>query len=269
MANRNNAYKGRALVHTSQRGLSVLLAIAVAALSLVACGGGGGSDEVVARVAGVGGITKASLEHWIPVEAIVLYQEHPMTPVPKGVIPDPPDYAACIAYLGRAPRKVGEPSGKLSPKQLKGRCEAQSKELKVLTLNTLISWYWTIAAGKSLGYKASDAEVKSWLKVFAARTFPKRGEYETYLRVTGQTTSDMLLRGRGQLLEKKVFQQLSGLQARLPKGLTAQQRQSATAKLAEAVPPGKRWAAITTCRKGYVVSACKEYAGSLPPGIPN
>jgi hypothetical protein len=55
----------------------------------------------------------------------------------------------------------------------------------------------------------------------------------------------------------------------LPKDITAQQRQRAIAKFAEYLPPGKQWAAKTTCSKGYVVSACREYRGPLAPSIPN
>ncbi len=255
-------------MHMTRRCISAIFAMACVTLGLAACGGSD-SGEVVARVAGVGTISKASLEHWIPVEAVVLYQEHPMTPVPKGVIPDPPDYTACIAYLKVTPQKLGERSSTLTAAQLKSKCEAKSKELKILTLNTLITWYWTLAAGKELGMKANEAEVKRWLEGFSERTFPKKGEYATYLKLTGQTASDMLLRGRVQLLESKIFHRLTELQERLPKGLTAQQRQSVAARLVQNLPPGKRWAAMTTCRQGYVVSACKEYRGSLAPGIPN
>jgi hypothetical protein len=251
----------------TRRRISAVVAITCVALSLAACGGSG-SGEVVARVAGVGAISKASLEHWIPIEAVVLYQEHPTTPVPKGVIPDPPDYAACIAYLRRTPQKLGEHGASLTTAQLKGKCKAKSRELQILTLNTLITWYWTLGAGKEFRVKTGEGEVKRQVKAFSER-FSKKGEYATYLRLTGQTATDMLLRGRVQLVESKISQKLSELQKHPPKGLTAQERGILLAKLAQSLPPGKRWAAMTTCRRGYVVSACKEYRGSLAPGIPN
>jgi foldase protein PrsA len=255
-------------MYMTNRAISALCAIAVAGVGLAACGGGG-SGEIVARVAGVGSISKASLEHWMPVEAVVLYQEHPTRPVPKGVIPDPPNYTACIAYLQSTPQKLVEGGPKPTAAQLKSKCVQKNQELKELTLNTLIGWYWTIGAGRALGMKASDVEVRQRLEEVNARSFPKKAEFTNYLKLTGQTVQDMLLRSRVQLYEVKIAQQLAAAEKLLPKGLTVQQKKSALAKSIENLPPGKLWPARTTCRKGYVVSACKEYRGSQPPGIPN
>jgi len=252
-------------MQTTNRRISVFGAIAVAAIGLAACGGSGG--ETVARVEGVGSISKASLEHWIPVEAVVLYQEYPKSPVPKGVIPDPPDYAACVAYSKSTPQQPVERGPKPSAVQLKSKCRQKSHELKELTLNTLIAWDWTIAAGKALGMHASDAEVRQRLQEVSKREFPKPGEFARYLKLTGQTIPDMLFRTRVQVYEQKLIDKLTAIKTL--KGLTAQQRRAALVKFNENLPPNKQWAAKTTCSKGYVVSACKEYTGSQPPAIPN
>ncbi len=175
--------------------------------------------KIVARMAARRAISKAALEHRIPIKAVVVCLERPTMPVPKGVIPHPPDYTACIAHGRAIPDKVGEQAATRTTAQMKTRCEAESKELRVITLNTLITWYWTLAAGKEYGVKASEADVRRWLEGFSERTFPKKGEYATYLKLTGQTASDMLLRGRVQLFESKIFHRLGELQALLPKGL--------------------------------------------------
>jgi foldase protein PrsA len=255
-------------IYMRNRCISALIAIAVAVVGVTACGGGN-SDEVVARVAGVGSINKATLDHWIPVEAVLLYQQEPTSPVPKGVIPDPPDYTACIAYLGSLPQKIGENGPKPTVVQLKGRCVQRSRELKVITLNTLIGWDWTIGAGLALGMKVSDAEVRKRLEEVNKRIFPTKAQFANYLKITRQTVTDMLFRSRVQLFEAKLIQERAALEKRLPSGLPAQQRQAAIAKFMKSISPGKEWAAKTSCREGYVVSACKEYKGSLPPGIPN
>jgi foldase protein PrsA len=256
-------------MYLTNRCISALGAIAVAVVGLGACGSGD-SGEIVAQVAGVGSISKATLDHWIPVEAAVLYQENPTKPVPKGVLPDPPNYTACIAYLKTTRQKLSETGPKPTAEQLKSRCGQRLAELQELTLNTLIGWDWLIAAGQALGMSASTAEVKQRFTDVNKRSYPKGSEFTTYLKLTGQTVQDMMFRYRVQVFEAKIIQKQEAMQKLLPKGLTtAQQQQSVFTKFAKFLPPGKQWAAITTCRKGFVVSACKEYTGSQPPGIPN
>jgi len=250
------------------RSLSILGATTLAICGLTACGGGGGdSDRVVARITGGGTITKADVEHWMPVEAVVLYQEYPTKPVPEGVVPDPPTYTACVAYLQTSQQKLVESGPKPSTTQLKNKCAAKNKELKELTLNTLIVWNWTIDAGLALGMKASDAEVKARFNEGKQRYFPKGEEFANYLMWTGQTVSDIVFRSRVQVFEAKLLKDLEAIQKNT--GLTAQQKREALAKFMQALPPGKQWAAKTTCVKGYVVSACKQYNGPLEPGVPN
>jgi hypothetical protein len=255
-------------MHMKSRSIAALGAIALAVIGVTACGSGT-SGEIVAQVAGVGSITKASLDHWLPVEAVVLYQEQPTAPVPKGVIPDPPSYNACIAYLKATPRKFAEAGQKPTVPQLKAKCAHRYAELKELTLNTLIGWYWTIGAGLALGMKANEGEAKRRLEEVNKRTYPTQAQFTSYLKLTGQTVPDMLFRSKVQLFEVKINEKLTAMEKQLPKGLTAQQQQSALAKFTESLPPGKQWAAKTTCHKGYVVSACKEYRGSNSPGLPN
>ena len=255
-------------MHMTNRVISALGVLTVALVGLAACGGSN-SNEIVARVDGVGSISKATLDHWIPVEAVVLYEEEPKAAVPRGVIPDPPKYAACIAYLKTTRQKIGESGPRPTTVQLKGKCRQRYQQLKELTLNTLIGWDWTIGAGLALGMKVSDVEVKRRLEEVNKNLYPKKADFTNYLKLTGQTLADMLFRSRVQLYEGKLVQQRTVLEKRLPSGLSARQRQSAVAEFMAAMPPGKQWAAKTSCRKGYVVSACRQYRGSLPPGIPN
>jgi len=255
-------------VRIRSRQLSVLTAAAVAGIVLAACGGGS-SSEVVARVAGVGTISKATLEHWMPIEATVIYKEYPTTAVPKGVVPDPPSYTACIAYLKATPEKLVETGPKPTAAQLKGKCRQKLGELRVLTLNTLIGWYWIIGAGMTLGMKASDAEVQARIVQGNKQYFPKSGELARYLRLTGQTNVDLALRAKVQVFETKLLALQTAIEKRLPKNASDQQKRAALAKYEQSLPPGGGWVAKTSCSRGYVVSACKQYKGTQPPGIPN
>jgi hypothetical protein len=252
-------------IDMTNRLLTTLAFVALVASNLTACGDGS-SDETVASIAGVDSISKATLDHWIPVEAVVIYEEDPKTPVPRGVIPDPPRYSACIAYLRSTRQKLIESGPRPTTAQLKRRCVQRQNELRVLTLNTLIGWDWTIGTGIALGMKVSDAQARQRLADVNGRSFPRPGEFAKYLRLTRQTAADMLFRSRVQEFEAKLTQAQRAMEAQLPRSLSVKQRQDAVVGL---LAMRNRWVAKTTCSRGYVVSACKEYRGRLAPGIPN
>lgn len=242
-----------------------LWAGAVAIAALTGCGGSAsGGTAVVAQVrgaAGVASISKSLLQHWMSVEAVLLNNEQPTAPVPKGLIPDPPLYRSCIAYLAITPTKLGETGAKPNSTQLRARCAQRYKDLQVLTLNTLITWYWTIDAGTAAGIRSNDQEVKHRFEEVSKRLFPHPGEFATYLERTGQTIPDMLFRSKVQLFEVKLAEKGAAIEKAAGK--------AAVIQFARRLPPGKQWAAKTSCSQGYVVSACKEYTGSEAPGVPN
>ena len=250
------------------RSLAVLATLAVAIVGMDSCGGSAG-EVVVARLSGVGAITKAMLDHWIQIEAVLLYQESPSKPVPRGVMPDPPAYPACIAFLGTTRQKIAESGPKPTAKELKRKCAQKYQYLKELALNTLINWHWTLGNGAAVGMKVSDAEVDKRIAAIKAVSFPKPKEFDKYLRLTKETADDMRFRAKVQLVEVKFQEKLSGFRKSLPKSVTAQQQQAAFAKLAQSWPTPKQWALKTSCRKGYVTSDCRQYHGPLPTGTPN
>jgi foldase protein PrsA len=247
------------------RRAAALGAIALASTGLAACGG---SSPVVAQVAGVGSISEATLNHWVRIEATLLYASIPSGPTPKGVLPDPPSYSACIALLGSKGAKLVETGPKPTKAQLKSDCVARLRELKELALNILIGWEWTIGEGQRLGIKLTSGEIKQRFVEVNHRLFPKEEELTHYIERTGQTVSDLMYRAKVQLFEVKNEARVRAAAQRLSSLPTAQ-RQAATLKLDAQLPPGKSWAAKTSCRAGFVVSACKQYRGSSPPGLPN
>jgi hypothetical protein len=250
--------------------LATSVSLAWLALAFAGCGGGSsGSGVVVARVSDAGAITKQMLDHWIPVEAIVLHEERPSRPAPRGVVPDPPSYSACMTYMRTHPAQPAQAGKVQSVAQLRSGCQHRYDELKVLTLNTLILWYWTIGAGQELGLRVTGAEARAHLKERETEFYTSDGSVQKYKKWTGQTTADLLLRSKVEVFEAKISARLRTAAARLPKDLSAPERERALAKLTGALPPSKAWAEKTSCLMGYVVSGCMQYTGTQAPGIPN
>ena len=246
------------------------VAAAIALVGLAGCGGSSNSsDEIVARVAGVGSVSKATLAHWTGVEAVVLYQETPLGPVPKGVLPDPPSYGACIAFLRETGQRLVNTGPPPTTAQLKSKCAEKLQKLRVLTLNTLLDWDWTIGAAQQLGMKVTSSEIKRRYEEVSGRLFPAKGELASYLERTGQTVPDMLFRAKVQLFEVKQAARLAELEKLIPKNLSAKKAEATLAELAKGVRTSKQWAALTSCQPGYVTSACAQYKGTEAPGYPN
>lgn len=239
------------------RCVAVLGAVVVAAVGLVACGGSD-SGGVVARVEGVGSISKATLDHWISIEAIVSRDLFPRKPVPRGVVPDPPGYTACIAYLRSLPGVIAGAGSKPTVAQLENRCRQRYETLRQSELEFLIGAEWMIGEGAERGVRPTDAEARKQLKQFNKADLPREADFRRYLALTGQTLSDELFRSKVQLLEEKLPQMI------VAKRLTAQQRRQAYAKFGREFT--RKWTARTSCRPRYIVSKCRQYRGPLTPG---
>jgi foldase protein PrsA len=250
-------------MHVRGRWISALGAVAIAVGALTACGGS--SNTPVAQIAGVGTISKAMLEHWMPIEARILYSEAPTRPTPSGVVPDPPTYTACVAYLRVTPQKVRERPDKQTTAQLRARCAHKEQELKELTLNTLIGWDWTIGRGLRVGLSVTDAEGRRRVEVLKHSDFAGQ-DFSKYLKYSGQTTSDMLLRAKVQVVEDKLSSLQKGLQSSHQGQLS---ERASLVSLAAKVLTDKQWAERTNCPSGYVTSGCRQYKGSQAPGVPN
>lgn len=75
-------------------------------------------------------------------------------------------------------------------------------------LGFLISSNWVLGEASSLGVKVSDAEVKKQFEKIKTQQFPKSAEFEKFLKSSGQTVSDLLLRVKLNLLSSKIQQKI-------------------------------------------------------------
>jgi foldase protein PrsA len=180
--------------------IPALGAVLFALVGFSACGGIPG--DAVVSVDG-NSITKDTYNHWLGVAA----SSSASTPGAKVTVPVPPKYTACIA----AAKATAKPAkGQTPPTEaaLKSQCEQQYKSLQTEVLGFLISSNWVIGEAKSLGVKISDAEVKKQFEKIKSQQFPKAAEFEKFLKTSGQSVSDLLLRVKLNLLSQKIQQKI-------------------------------------------------------------
>jgi len=225
--------------------------IALAGLGLCACGRTE-TSIVVARV-GDHFVTKANLVRWTAIEAILSETTEPTRAPPKGLVPDPPTYANCIAFLRSHP-KPGEAQLKPSTGQLKNRCDEEHRLLQRHILDILLIAYWLKDEASEKGVRITNGEIEQVLH----RIFPKRASFRRYLAFTGEHESDERLIIEKDLLDSRLLKLKEAEQAG-GRQVTVHERQLATIEAAREFT--SKWAARTWCRAGYVVSECKQFAG--------
>jgi foldase protein PrsA len=227
------------------------LAVVVGGLSAVAgCGGGSASSGTIVEVAGRS-IDKATLDHWVPIEAIISTQVFPKKPLPAGVVPDPPQYDACMAYL-RTSTPLGHVHVNLTPTQLKDACREHYEAVRQHMLQILITFQWLSAEAEKRGLSVSDTEAKTTLARFVREQIGSKQDFERYLKYSRQSLEDEMLVGKMDLLSNK-------LQAAVRKELG----NARAAKFLADWP--KRWSTQTSCRPGFIVPDCKQYKGTDIP----
>ena len=189
------------------RCIPALGAVFFASLVLSACGGGIPSNAVVQ----VGGnpISKTTFEHWLSVAASSSAPTTPGKTAAKPVVPDPPNFTACIAHLEATAPKPAKGQAKPTTAQLKSECQQQYQSLQQEVLGFLISSEWVIGEGSHLGVKVSVAEVKKEFEKIKSQQFPKPAEFEKFLATSGQTVSDLLLRVKLNMLSSKIQQKIA------------------------------------------------------------
>jgi foldase protein PrsA len=171
-----------------------------ALVGLSACGGIPGN--AVVSVDG-NSVTKDTFNHWMSVAAA----SSAAAPGSKVTVPVPPNYTACVA-AAKAAAKPAKGQAAPTASALKAQCAQQYKTLQQEVLGFLISSNWVIGEAKSLGVKLSDAEVKKQFEKIKSQQFPKAAEFEKFLKTSGQSVSDLLLRVKLNLLSQKIQQKI-------------------------------------------------------------
>ena len=129
------------------------------------------------------------------------------TSLPRPAVP--PDYKECIAAAKKAAPKPGEGQPKQTDADYKKQCEDQLKQLREQVLGLLISFEWIEREAKEQGVSVSDAEVKKQFEEQKKQTFPKDADYQKFLKDSGQTNEDVMMRVRLDTLSNKIREKVT------------------------------------------------------------
>jgi foldase protein PrsA len=187
------------------RTVAALGAVFFSAGCLAACGGGIPSDAVV-QVNGTP-IAKSTVQHWIAVASASSAASTGSTSKP--IVPEPPAYTACIAHLKAIEPKPAKGQKAKTEAQLKTECEEQYKAAQQQVLGFLIAVDWIFDEAESMGVKVTDKEVAKHFNELKKAQFPTEAKFQAFLASTGETVSDLLLRIKQSMLEKKIQEKVT------------------------------------------------------------
>jgi foldase protein PrsA len=169
---------------------------ALAATVAVVAGCGGVPGNAVAEVDGTS-IEKDSFEHWMNVAAKSSGQ-------PNASVPDAPEYTKCVADKRKTAPKPAKGQPKTTDQQLKDQCKQEYEALRDQVLQLLVSFQWIQGEAEEMGIKVSDAEVKKSFDQQRKQSFPKDADYKKFLKDSGQSEGDVMLRVKLDLLSNKI-----------------------------------------------------------------
>jgi foldase protein PrsA len=173
----------------------------VPAAIVAGCGEEGIPGNAVAEVDGTA-IEKTDYEHWLSVAARSGGQ-------PGAAAPKPPAFTACIAQAKKAAAKPAEGQPKQTDADFKKQCQQQYNQLRDQVLGLLISFEWIKREAEEQGVKVTDAEVKKSFEQQKKQSFPKDADYQKFLKDSGQTNEDVMLRVRLDALSNKIREKVT------------------------------------------------------------
>jgi len=178
-----------------------LCAFFVPAAIVAGCGEGGIPGNAVAEVDGTP-IERQDFEHWMTVAAKSSGQ-------PDAAVPKPPDYTECIAQAKKTAAKPAKGQPKQTDADFKKQCEQQYNQLRDQVLGLLISFEWIQREAEEQGVKVTDEEVRKSFEEQKKQSFPKEADYQKFLKTSGQTNEDVLMRVRLDQLSNKIREKVT------------------------------------------------------------
>src|SRR3954447_5342515 len=184
---------------------SLQLACAIAMVGFgTAAVSGCGNDVPPNGVATVGDtvIKKAEFDKWLGIAAKGQSQGGAAS------VPDPPDFAKCVAARQRQPLPKG--SKQPSASQVKKQCKQQYDQLKGQVMQFLVQAQWVQQESKAKGVNISDADVRRSFEDQKKSAFGgSEKKYQTFLAGSGMSEQDILFRVKLDTLQQKLTQKVT------------------------------------------------------------
>jgi foldase protein PrsA len=184
-------------------GLAALLAAALSALALTACGGDSVPGNAVAKVDDET-ITKETFDHWMRIAAISAQGPATGDEPPAVKIPVPPDFEECVAEKSKTAPKPPKGQPKPTADQYEAQCKQEYEGLRDQVMQLLIQEKWVRGEAEQQDVKVTEEEVKKAFEEQKKQSFPKKGDYEKFLKTSGFTEEDILFRVRLEQLSNKL-----------------------------------------------------------------
>jgi hypothetical protein len=175
-------------------------------------------------------------------------------------LPDPPSYSACIARHKAAATNEGataaeKAEAQKSEAELKESCSAEDRKLFGLTLSAAIHNQWLIGEARDQGIHVSNAEVQQEFEL-SKKGFHRQGEFELYLKNSGQSVADMKSDIKLGKLTTKIFKAIEAKEHRASSADVA--RFYATHRKQFAIPEGRTVRIIRTTSMASALNAKAE-----------
>jgi foldase protein PrsA len=184
-----------------------LCALVLPALALSACGGDNVPGNAVAKVDDKT-ITKRTFDHWMQIAAISSQGAAAGANAPKPAIPQPPDFANCVAQKKQTAPKPAKGQPQPNDADLKKQCQQEYNGLRDQVMQLLIQNEWVTGEAAEQGIKVSDAEIRKAFDQQKKQSFPKESDYREFLKTSGFTEQDVLFRVRLEQLSNKLREKI-------------------------------------------------------------
>ena len=183
-------------------------AIAVPAAALSACGSDSVPGNAVAKV-GDDAITNSDFQHWMRVAAISSQGALPGQKKGAVSVPQPPDFAACVAQKQKTAPKPAKGQPTPTAAQFKAQCKQEYEGLRDQVLQFLISAHWIQGEASDQNVKVTDAEVNKQFAQTKKQSFPKEKDYAKFLKDSGMSQEDILFRVKLDTLSNKLREKVT------------------------------------------------------------
>jgi len=187
------------MTHASIKSLFALALVGLTALVVSGCG----NDVPPGAVAKVGDseITQDEFDKWL--KTAVMGQAQGGT----AAVPDPPDFAKCVA----AKKKTPAPEGQAKPtaSQLKKQCKGEYDQLKREVMQFLIQAEWVQQEADQQNISVSEKAVSKSFADQKKQAFPTDKAYNEFLKTSGMSEDDIIFRVKLDQLQQKLTKKVT------------------------------------------------------------